>query len=198
MPHYFDEEQDSEMRTVEITAVLRENQIKLITASGTFSPSKVDIGTRILIDNCIIGKKDARILDLGCGYGPVGIALAKAFPEAEIVMTDINKRATALARKNAKLNKVRNVKVLQGDMYEKVAGKFDAILLNPPQHAGKEVCVDMISRSREFLKKDGTLQIVARHNKGGKGLSQSMKDTFGNEKTIAKKGMFRVYMSVNL
>jgi 16S rRNA G1207 methylase RsmC len=125
----------------------------------------------------------------------VGIAIAKAFPSSEIVMTDINSRAVALARMNKKIHKLDNVSVLQGDMFEKVNGKFDAILLNPPQTAGKELCFRMIESSRDFLKEGGALQVVARHNKGGKSLSEKMKDVFGNVEGIAIKSGYRIYLS---
>lgn len=197
MPHYFDENQDSEIRTSRITADLRGNILNFKTASGMFSPKKVDIGTRILIEHAIIPETKLKILDLGCGYGPVGIAIAKAYPESEIVMTDINKRAVSAAKYNIKLNKIHNAKALQGNMFEKIVKKFDIILLNPPQHAGKQVCIEMIHNSKRFLKDKGLFQLVCRHNKGGKSLSEEMSKVFGNLTTIVKRSGFRVYVSKN-
>ena len=91
--------------------------------------------------------------------------------DSEVVLTDINSRAVKIARMNKKRNRVENVSFVQGDMFEKVKGKFDTILFNPPQTAGKSICFQMIEKSKDFLKEGGTLQLVARHNKGGKSLS---------------------------
>lgn len=134
------------------------------------------------------------VLDLGCGIGVVGIAIKKSFAKCNVVLTDINKRAVMVAKRNAKQNNVE-VKIKQGDMYTKIKDKFDTILFNPPQHAGKDICMQMIQDSVKFLKKNGLLQVVARHNKGGKSFEKKMKEVFGNVKDIAKKGGFRIYVS---
>jgi len=80
-------------------------------------------------------------------------------------------------------------------MFDPVEGKFDVILLNPPQTAGRKLCFRMIEESRKYLKKGGSLQLVARHNKGGRVLSEKMEEVFGNLETIARKGGYRVYVS---
>ncbi|MEK6947488.1 MAG: methyltransferase, partial [Nanoarchaeota archaeon] len=111
-------------------------------------------------------------------------------------MTDINKRAVMLAKKNAELNNVK-AEIYQGNLYEKIKDNdFDAVVSNPPNTAGKELCFRLIEESKNYLKQDGSLQIVARHNKGGKTLSKKMEEVFGNVKVIAKKSGYFVYMSV--
>lgn len=168
------------------------NHLEFYTGSGVFSPDKIDKGSSLLAENAII-KEGWRVLDLGCGYGAVGIAVAQAHG-VSVVMTDVNKRAIMLARRNVKMNSI-DAEVKQGDSYEKIDGIFDTILLNPPQHAGKDVCFTMIQDAPKYLKQGGLLQVVARHNKGGRSLSKKMEDVFGNVKDIAKKGGFRVYVS---
>lgn len=190
--HYYSEEQKSEIKLRKIRAVLRGNEIELWTGAGTFSPKRIDKGSELLANESII-KNGWRILDLGCGYGAVGIAAAKAHPESEVVMTDINKRAVKIARMNKKHNKLANISVFQGSMYESVSGKFDTILLNPPQTAGKETCFRMISLAPKHLKDRGLLQVVARHSKGGKALSEKMKNVFGNVDVHARKSGYRIY-----
>jgi 16S rRNA G1207 methylase RsmC len=88
-----------------------------------------------------------------------------------------------------------NATVLDSDKYEGIDKKFDVILLNPPQTAGKETCFDMIEGAKEHLKKGGTLQLVARHQKGGRALSEKMKEVFGNVGVLNRKGGYRVYCS---
>ncbi len=194
--HYFSEKPESELRLSKISTRLRNNIFELWTGSGVFSGKKVDKGTALLANDCIIDE-NSRVLDLGCGYGPIGISIAKAYPSVEVVMTDINNRAAKLARMNRKLHKLKNVSVVQGDMYQKVEGTFDTILLNPPQTAGKEICFKMIEGSKKFLNPNGTLQMVARHNKGGKTLSAKMKEVFGNVEDVSIKSGYRIYLSRN-
>jgi len=190
MSHYYSEKQESEFNVSKITEILRKQEYEFFTSSGVFSKKKVDFGTRVLVNNMVLNKKD-RILDLGCGIGIVGKVASPLVKE--VVMTDVNKRAVKLAKMNTK--ELRNVKVVQGDMYENVEGKFDVILLNPPQAAGKKVCFEMIKRAKEFLVEKGNLQVVARHNKGGETLSKYMEEVYGNMETIVKQGGYRVYLS---
>lgn len=194
--HYYSEKQTSEVKLKLISARLRDIDLEFFTASGVFSGKKVDKGSELLANDSII-KGGWRILDLGCGYGPVGIAVAKAYPDAEVILTDINSRAVKIARMNRKHNRVSNISIAQGDMFEKVTGKFNTILLNPPQTAGKDICFQMIEKSKGFLKAGGTLQTVARHNKGGKTLSEKMKSVFGNVEGASKKSGYRIYISKN-
>ncbi|MDO8661158.1 MAG: methyltransferase, partial [Candidatus Woesearchaeota archaeon] len=135
-----------------------------------------------------------RVLDLGCGYGPVGIALVKAHPDLLVVMSDVNARAVKLARKNSAQNKVE-IKHITSDGFAHIIEQFNTILLNPPQTAGKKVCERLIAESKEHLVSGGLLQIVARHNKGGAQLEKFMKELFGNSNQVAKQSGFRVYVS---
>ncbi len=193
MPHYYSEDQKSALRLDKITIKLKTITFEVYSASGVFSKRKLDRGTDVFLHNLII-KDGWRVLDIGCGNGIVGIALKKLNPKIGVVMSDINKRAVMLAKKNVKMHQLDN-QVVRSDLFEKIAGKFDTILSNPPQHAGKDVCFAIIQQALKFLKKGGLLQIVARHNKGGKTLEEEMQRVFGNVKEIAKKSGFRVYLS---
>ncbi|MFC1752654.1 class I SAM-dependent methyltransferase [Thermoproteota archaeon] len=193
--HYFSETQSSEFKIEQIEAVLRGGKISLKTGSGVFSIKRVDKGSELLANSAII-KERWRVLDLGCGYGAVGIAVKKAEPSTEVVFTDINRRAVFLTKENLKLNKIEG-DVVQGDCFEKIKGKFDTILLNPPQTAGKKLCFRMIEESKIYLKKGGMLQIVARHKKGGASLSKEMQEVFNNFEVLAKKSGYRIYISKN-
>ena len=140
---------------------------------------------------------ETKILDFGCGYGAVGISIAKQYKPGLVVMSDINQRAIKLAGMNAKAYGLKNVSIISSGCFENIDKKqrFDTILLNPPQSAGRKLCDRMIEESRHYLKKTGFLQVVARHNKGGKEFEKKMKGVFGNCKTIAKSAGYRVYVS---
>jgi len=194
MEHYYSEQQKSELNIRKITHKIRRINFEFYTSSGVFSKEKIDSGTMALAEGMIINA-NSKVLDIGCGIGILGIAAAKLF-NAEAVMSDINKRAVMLAKKNIKLNNVKAY-ACQGNLYEKInENNFDAVLSNPPQTAGKEICFQLIEQSKNYLKNNGSLQLVARHNKGGKTLSNKMEEVFGNVKVIAKKSGYWVYLSV--
>lgn len=195
--HYYSEKQTSRLKIKEIESNLRGNILKFYTGSGVFSIGKVDKGTKLLIEKCIV-QPNWKILDLGCGYGVVGISIAKAFPSTQILMADINERAVKLSRMNVKLNNISNIEVRQSNLYQNIQEKFDTILTNPPQTAGKKVCFEIIEKAKDHIKKGGLLQLVARHNKGGKELGKKMNEVFGNVKDIAKKAGYRVYVTEKL
>lgn len=194
MEHYYSEHQESPLKVNKIKQKIKGTDFWFYTASGIFSKDKIDKGTLILAENMIIDK-NSKVLDIGCGIGVLGIMSAKIF-DADVVMTDINKRAVMLAKKNSELNNIK-VEIHHDNLYEQIKQHdFDVILSNPPQTAGKEVCFELIIQSKKYLKDNGSLQLVARHNKGGKQLSEKMKEVFGNVKIIEKKSGYWVYLSV--
>lgn len=192
--HYYSEQQKSLFKIKKIKQRIKGKEFEFYTASGVFSREKVDKGTLVLAENMLIGKNN-KVLDIGCGIGILGIVAAKIF-DADIVMSDINKRAVMLAKMNAGLNNVK-AEIYQGNLYKKIKDNdFDVVLSNPPQTAGKVVCFKLIEQSKNHLKNNGNLQLVARHNKGGKTLSKKMEEVFGNAMVIAKKSGYWVYVSV--
>ncbi len=194
MEHYYSEKPESELKIYEIPLNVLGLNCKILSASGLFSKKKIDYGTRVLIENCIIKDNDY-VLDLGCGYGAIGIALALT-KNIKVLMSDINERAIMIAKMNVKRFNLRDkVKVIKSNGFEKIKDKFDVILWNPPQTAGKKLCFRLIEEAKDHLKINGSLQLVARHNKGGKSLMEKMKEVFNNVTTIAKYGGYRVYLS---
>ncbi|MBI2652996.1 class I SAM-dependent methyltransferase [Candidatus Woesearchaeota archaeon] len=194
MEHYYSREQKSLLNIKKIRQKIKNIGFEFYTASGVFSKDRIDLGTLVLAENMIVAKNQ-KVLDVGCGIGILGIVAAKLF-NSDAVMSEINKRAVMLAKMNIKLNNVK-AEIYQGNLYEKIKdNEFDIILSNPPQTAGKEVCFQLIEQSKKYLKRNGGLQLVARHNKGGRTLSKKMEEVFGNVKVIAKKSGYWVYMSV--
>lgn len=188
MKHYFSEKQES----VERTRKIRFKGLEFLSASGVFSKSRIDLGTVLLIESVKI-HPNSTILDLGCGYGVVGLTLAKLY-DVQATLADINERALKYSRINAKANRLKVI-IKKSDIFSKIDEKFDSIIINPPQKAGKNICFQMITGAKEHLNEKGTLQIVARHNKGGKILSAKMKEVFGNLEVLGKKAGYRVYLS---
>ncbi|MBU0667233.1 MAG: methyltransferase [Nanoarchaeota archaeon] len=193
MTHYYSEKQDSPLNLTKFFVKTKKASFDLYSGSGVFSKNKLDLGTDVLLNNLIM-KNDWEVLDLGCGIGVVGIFIKKLFSNTKVTFVDINSRALKLTRMNLKLHNLTG-KIIQSNIYEKVKEHFDTIIMNPPQTAGKNVCFEMVMGAKKHLKRNGVLQIVARHNKGGKVLSEKMFEVFGNVEEIAKKSGYRVYIS---
>lgn len=194
MSHYYSKNPSVPLRTKIIEVVVRGHHFKFITASGVFSFGKFDEGTRLLIENAVLDES-FRVLDLGCGYGAIGI-VASRFVKY-VLMTDINTRAVQIAKKNLKINNVKNAEVRWGNLYEPVRDeKFHSIITNPPVHAGKEVLREIVINAPKHLYDGGLLQLVIRTNQGAKYIKGLMDETFSEVRELAKGGGYRVYAGI--
>ncbi len=193
--HYFSEEPLGRRGRYEFTVAVRGLTVRIVSSPGVFSAARLDRGTRLLVESMVV-EDGWRVLDLGTGYGVIGIVAAKLAPRGYVVMTDINRRAVRLARLNLRLNGVPNAEVRWGDLYEPVRGeRFNTIVANPPISAGMETCLRIVDGAPEHLVEGGLLQLVARHNKGGRRLMARMEEVFGNVEVLAAGGGYRVYAS---
>lgn len=174
------------------TFTLFDNQLTFTTDAGVFSKGTVDYGTRTMLMAFNQDIPAGKILDLGAGYGPVAISLAKVMPERAFVAAEINARAVELVARNAEQNHVaQQISVIQSDRYEHVSGKFAAILTNPPVRAGKQIVTDMITGAADRLVNGGTLTVVLQKKQGAPSAKKLMAELFGNVQTIAKdKGYY--------
>ena len=139
--HYFTSEPVSAHRERLIDTKLLGREMRFLTDAGVFSRDDVDPGSRLLIDSA--GPLTGRVLDLGCGWGPVGLSLALENPEIDMLMADVNERAVELSERNRRMNGVVNAHVIESDAFESIEGEFEHILTNPPIRAGKQVIYGM-------------------------------------------------------
>jgi 16S rRNA (guanine1207-N2)-methyltransferase len=195
--HYFSEEPEVAHRKGLIKTILRGHDLEFITSTGIFSYRRIDKGTRILIESMEV-PQGGRLLDMGCGYGPIGITAYKVNPDLEIWMVDINRRAVELSRENVERNNVKAT-VVQSHLYESIENlHFDSIVSNPPVSAGMRKAVEpIIEGATKHLVKGGNLQTVMQYNKGGRTLESLMEQYFGNVTVLDKKSGYRVFKSIN-
>ncbi len=193
--HYFTPRPASRGKRQTFTTTLRGHKLRLVTEPSVFSRARVDRGTRLLVRHMEVGEED-RFLDLGCGYGVVGIVAALLAPHGQVALFDINERAVALARRNLAANNIQNAEALQGDGFAPLADRtFDVIALNPPIRAGIPVVHRLIDGSKDHLSPAGRFYLVARTKQGVLRLAQKMTEVFGQAEAVAKGGGYRLYLS---
>jgi 16S rRNA (guanine1207-N2)-methyltransferase len=165
------------------------NELTFVTDAGVFSRDGLDRGTEVLLN--ALPPMTGRVLDLGCGWGAVGVALGRRWPDLDIVMTDINSRAVELARRNLAENGVQAT-VVQGDGFASVEGRFDAIITNPPIRAGKAVIYGLFAQARERLKPGGALYVVIRKQQGAPSALKYLKEVYARAETVDRGSGFHV------
>ncbi|URM33006.1 class I SAM-dependent methyltransferase [Cytobacillus firmus] len=186
--HYYSKTQhvDSSPKTWSYT--LKEFPFRFKTDNGVFSKGEVDFGSKLLIETFDQPEADGNILDVGCGYGPIGLTAAKLMPERTVHMVDVNERALGLAKENAELNGIKNVQIYESDRLESTKGnKFAAILTNPPIRAGKKIVHDIFEQSFEALISGGELWVVIQKKQGASSAIDKLTELFGEVETAEKK-----------
>ncbi len=175
-----------------------QHDFKFTTDNGVFSKRTVDYGSRTLLAAFDPSQLPAgAILDLGTGYGPIGMALAYQSPERTVDMVDVNELALSLARKNTALNQITNVNIFTSDVYEQVTKTdYAAIVTNPPVRAGKDVVDAMLTGAVSRLMTDGTLTVVLQKKQGAPSAKKLMQATFGNCQIIKKDKGYYILQSV--
>lgn len=205
--HYFKENTDVPVRLGLVKAWIKGIEFEFYSSAPVFSWRRVDKGTITLAENLQIPEGATELLDLGCGYGVVGVTVAYFNPGLNVTLSDLSKRAAYLSKKNVGKYELKNAKVLRGDLYEPLRSvdekgvehikKFDVIACNPPYSCGKEVVNAVIRGAPDYLKKGGSLQIVGRHNKGGKMYKEEMLQVFGTVEETGRTSGYRVYIGKN-
>ena len=188
MAQYF--ENDNTLKSEEqIKKVKINNQdFEFITDNAVFSKKGLDFGTRTLLETIPLDRIKGKVLDFGCGYGPIGIYISRN-TSAKVHMIDINRRSLKLARKNVDLNHV-NVKIYESDIYSNVEEKFDFIISNPPIRVGKKILYKILFDAKEHLNQKGELWIVINKNQGAKSIALDLEKQYTVEIVNKYKGFY--------
>jgi 16S rRNA (guanine1207-N2)-methyltransferase len=190
--HYYSRTQKVESDPKYWDFTLRDFRFRFKTDNGVFSKKEVDFGSRLLIETFTLPEVDGPILDVGCGYGPIGLTVAKLDQQRLVHMVDVNERALLLAKDNAERNQIANVKIYESDRLQNVTdANFAAILTNPPIRAGKRIVHEIFEQSYDHLKKDGELWVVIQKKQGAPSVIEKLKEFFSEVETVDKeKGYF--------
>lgn len=192
MGQYFDNDNKLKDDKRVITVKIFNKTYSFNTNSGVFAKERVDYGTRLLLNNVIFHNKSGKLLDLGCGYGVIGVILGDNYRDLYIDMVDVNEKAVELANNNLKLNNVKGINCFVSNIYSNVANKYDYIITNPPIRAGKEVLFKFLLDAYEYLVDKGELWFVMRKNHGVKSMIDKLNDVYNVEVMHRDKGFYIV------
>lgn len=183
MAHYFTNENlPSKENTIKV--IVKNKNYTFKTDNGVFSKKGLDFGTRTLLES--LPDVKGKILDLGCGWGPIGIILAD---KNDIDMVDINERSLALTRKNAIINN-KKVNIFKSDIYENIKDNYDYIITNPPIRVGKEILNKFLFEAKDHLKENGQLWFVIHKEQGAKSMFKKICETYDAQIVCKNKGFY--------
>ena len=190
MGQYFtNDDLKSELKEIDVS--LMGIKLSLMSDNGVFSKKGIDFGTKVLLNSLQKELLKEPLLDVGCGYGPIGLSIAKSLG-VETHLIDVNRRALHLTELNAKRNDIHNIHIYESDCYSNVDPniKFRTIVTNPPIRAGKKVVYEILFGARFHLANDGNLFIVVRKEQGAKSMHRDLSEFYNVEILTKEKGYF--------
>lgn len=201
MAHYFDEKPDIESKPGLVMARICGIDLQFVTDSDVFSKKYVDYGSRILLETTVAdlrkdGVKAGNMLDIGCGYGPIGITMKRAFPAMDVTMVDVNERALALCKENATRNQCAFVHIFASDGTSAVDTEMDVVLTNPPIRAGKATVFSFYEGAYAHMKTGARLYVVIQKKQGAASSQKKLEELFGACEILAKEDGYWVIRAV--
>ena len=193
MSHYFENDKNLVSEIKPFNLNINGNSFTFNTDNGVFSKGELDFGTSLLIRNVLKLEPSGDILDLGCGYGAIGIILGK-LTNSIVTMSDVNKRAIHLTKMNLKKNNV-TANVIESDGYDNISNKFDYVISNPPIRVGKKILYKLLLDTNDHLNDNGKLIIVVRKEQGAMSLIKDMSSTYDVKVIDKEKGFFIIELS---
>lgn len=190
---YFENNDKLMSKKRDISIVLNDVEYSFISDNGVFSKSEIDYGSIALLKVLLKQEISGDVLDVGCGYGTIGLILARNFILSRFTLIDVNVRACALAKENCMLMGLSNVVVKESDIFENVSESFDCIVTNPPIRAGKKVIYSIFEQSYHHLKQNGSLYIVIRKSHGAESAQKYISSVFGNCSLLKRDKGFYIY-----
>lgn len=194
MSQYFENDKNIKSKEEKRKVYIKNKEFIFLTDNGVFSKKGLDFGTRTLLE-ALPDDISGKCLDIGCGYGPIGIYLKKTY-DTSVDMIDVNLRSLKLAIKNAELNKV-NINAFESNAYQNVTEKYDYIITNPPIRVGKEKLYEILVGAKEHLKENGKLYFVINKNQGAKSVIKDLEEIYKIKIVEKNKGFFIILAYIN-
>ena len=189
MNQYFINNPSLKSQEIIIKYTYNNHDYLFLSDNGVFSKDALDTGSRVLLETIDFDKIKGDVLDVGCGYGPIGIIISKN-TKACVDMVDVNNRAINLANKNIKLNNIENAKAFISDRYENVDKLYDLIITNPPIRVGKEILYKILKEAKDHLKENGELWFVINKHQGAKSAVNDMASVYNIDVVNKNKNFF--------
>lgn len=194
--HYYSSNPSVESKPFSFEYKLNGHSFIFTSDLGVFSKNEIDFGSKLLIETFATPDIAGNILDVGCGYGPIGLTLAKENPDRQVVMVDVNERALQLAKKNCEQNNAYNVSIFQSNLFENVKEQFfAAIVTNPPIRAGKKVVHEIFEKAFHHLAENGELWIVIQKKQGAPSAIEKLQEIFAEVEVVTKKKGYYIIKS---
>lgn len=191
MGHYYANDINLDSNIKKVSYTFKGNTLTLNTDNGVFCKDHIDFGSNVLLKSLpdLSGLKSA--LDVGCGYGLIGLSVAKGYPNLSVDMVDVNLRAISLSINNKSLNTIKNAEIFESNIYQNVTKKYDVIITNPPIRAGKSVVHGIVIGGIEHLNDNGSIYVVIQKKQGAPSLIEKMEECYSEVNVINKeKGYF--------
>lgn len=197
MEHYYTNNPTTESRERIINSTIANEDLKFYTDNGVFSKESVDFGTKTMLESFTTDKENAKVADIGCGYGVISIYLAKKYPAFRFTMVDVNNRVLELSKKNIELNKIENeVEVLESSSFDNIEGNFDIVLTNPPIRAGKKIVHKIMTDSYKHLNDKGELWVVIQKKQGMASCKKLLEEVFSMVEVVTKNKGYYILKAV--
>lgn len=191
MSHYFTKENDTLKSNEKLILVkIKDKSFSFYTDHGVFSKQGLDFGSRLLIET-ILDNGEKKVLDVGCGYGPLGIIFKSFNPDSDVSMIDVNERAIKLSQKNATKNKAI-VNVFYSDGFSEIKEEYDLIFTNPPIRAGKDVIYAFFNGAKNHLQAEGMFFFVMNKKHGAPSAIKKCEEIFSSVEVINKKSGYYI------
>ena len=197
MSHYFENDKNLKSEIKELSYKYDSSFFFFFSDNGVFSKDYIDYGSRLLLESYMKNaRNDIRVLDVGCGYGYLGIVIG-VLTNSYVDMIDVNKRAVHLTEKNIKRYKDFKGKAFISDAYENIKEKYNVIITNPPIRVGKDKVLEILENAFDHMEDDGELYFVIRRDQGALSIKKRLESTQKVEIINKDKGYF-VFKSIKL
>ena len=197
MSHYFEDIKHEKEDYFEFKDEVNNHLFTFLSCNNVFSKEKIDYGTKVLLDTVLKNYSTLKnnVLDIGCGYGAIGIVLSHNYHNTNFLMSDVTKTAVELAKENLQKNNIKNANVIQSDLYENISSAFDFIITNPPIKVGKKVLINLIKGAHKHLNVGGHLVLVIKKSHGKDSIKKYMEETFLNCEVLKREKGYYILKS---